>query len=63
LQGLPGIGPKLAINLYNHFESIEEIFTASYEELIKVPKMGKKKAEKLRKIITLKSNGRLRKRS
>ncbi|MDI6751929.1 MAG: helix-hairpin-helix domain-containing protein [bacterium] len=54
LQGLPGIGPKLATNLLDHFGSIEKIFTAPCEELIKVSGMGRKKAEGIRKIVSSK---------
>ena len=45
LSALPHIGDRLAENLLLHFETISEIACASVEELQKVPKIGKKKAE------------------
>ena len=54
LQSLPQVGPKLAKRLLSHFDSIESIFTASEEELIKVEGIGQEKALKIREILTLK---------
>lgn len=45
LSALPHIGDRLAENLLVHFETISEVACASIEELQKVPKIGKKKAE------------------
>lgn len=45
LDSFPYIGDHLAENLISHFKTISEIACASVEELQKVPKIGKKKAE------------------
>jgi len=45
LDSLPYIGDRLAENLLLHFKTISEVACASVEELQKVPKIGKKKAE------------------
>ena len=51
LQGLPGVGPKLAHNLLDCFGSIEKIVLASAQSLTQVPLMGIKKVAKIRKIL------------
>jgi DNA excision repair protein ERCC-4 len=48
LTSIPYIGERLAENLLAHFSTISEIACASVEELQKVPKIGKKKAELIR---------------
>ncbi|WP_258955916.1 helix-hairpin-helix domain-containing protein [Shewanella woodyi] len=53
LQSLPQVGPKLAKRLLSHFDSIEAIFTAPAEELIKVEGIGPEKARTIRSILTL----------
>jgi ERCC4-type nuclease len=45
LDSLPYIGDRLANNLLLHFKTISRVASASVEELQKVPKIGKKKAE------------------
>lgn len=45
IGNLPGIGPKLAKSLLSHFKSIKNIANASIDELVKVEKIGKKKAQ------------------
>ena len=45
LDALPYIGDRLAENLLSHFKTISGVACASVEELRKVPKIGKKKAE------------------
>lgn len=45
LSSLPYIGDRLAENLLTHFKTISGVACASVEELQKVPKIGKKKAE------------------
>ena len=45
LSSLPFIGETLAKGLLEHFGTISNIANASVEELQKVPKIGKKKAE------------------
>lgn len=53
LQSLPEVGPKLAERLLNHFDCIEAVFSAPIAELIKVEGIGRAKALKIRRIITL----------
>lgn len=45
LSSLPYVGDRLASNLLLHFNTISEVACASVQELQKVPKIGKKKAE------------------
>jgi ERCC4-type nuclease len=45
LSAIPYIGDKLARNLLTHYETISKIACASVEDLQKVPKIGRKKAE------------------
>ena len=45
IGNLPGVGSKLAKALLKHFKSIRNIANANQEELMKVDKIGKKKAE------------------
>ena len=52
LQGLPQIGPKLARDLLDHFGTVEAVITASESELSKVPKLGPKKASKIREVVS-----------
>jgi ERCC4-type nuclease len=42
---IPGVGPKLARSLLAHFKSIRNIANADKSELVKVEKIGKKKAD------------------
>jgi len=51
LQGLPQVGPKTANELLNYFQSVEKVFTATEEELMKVPHLGKKKAHQIRMLL------------
>ncbi len=52
VSAISDIGPVLARNLLEHFQTIERIATASEEELMKVPKIGKKIARKIRMLMT-----------
>ncbi len=47
IQGLPGVGPKLAHKLLGHFNTIEKIIRADTATLSEVEGIGKKKAEQL----------------
>jgi len=51
LQSFPGIGPKTAERILERFGSLQAFFNASVAELSKVPGIGEKKAETIRKII------------
>ena len=48
---LPGVGLKLSRALLAHFGSIKSIANASVEQLMEVPKIGKKKAERIHDIL------------
>lgn len=50
LSAIPYIGDQLAENMLSHFETISRVACASVEELKKVPKIGKKKAELIHSI-------------
>ncbi len=45
VANLPGIGPKLARSLLRHFKSIKKLANADVKSLMKVEKIGRKKAE------------------
>ena len=45
LQQLPGIGPKTARLLWDHFDSVTEMKNASLARIMELPGIGKKKAE------------------
>jgi Fanconi anemia group M protein len=47
IGNLPGVGPKTAKALLNHFGSIKRITNASPKALAKVNKIGEKKAERI----------------
>ncbi len=51
VANLPGVGPKTARRLLEHFGSIRGIVGATEKELTGVEKIGKKKAERIRRII------------
>ena len=47
IGNLPGVGPKIAKMLLEHFGSVRSISNASRDELMKVDKIGKRKAEQI----------------
>jgi len=51
IAGLPGVGTQLARNLLEEFRTVKNVVNASNEELQKVEKIGKKKADDIRKIL------------
>ncbi|MEK9788971.1 MAG: ERCC4 domain-containing protein [Candidatus Woesearchaeota archaeon] len=51
IEGLPGVGPKLASALLDEFKTPEKIFNASEKDLQNVEKIGKKKAEKIKSVL------------
>ena len=53
LSSLPYIGNQLASNLLDHFYTISDIACAQVEDLQKVPKIGKKRAELIYKMFHL----------
>ncbi len=52
VSAISEIGPVLARNLLEHFQTIERIATASEDELMKVPKIGRKIARRIRLLMT-----------
>lgn len=50
IEALPLVGPQLAIDLLDHFGSIENIISADEKDLAEVNNMGKKKAQILKHI-------------
>jgi Fanconi anemia group M protein len=53
LQGLPGVGPALAIRLLNQLGSVEGVVTADVERLLQVRGVGPKKAARIRELVGL----------
>ncbi len=51
VSGFPGVGPTLAKGLLSKFGSIKNVVNASEDELKNVPKIGKKKAKEIRKVL------------
>jgi len=51
LSSLPGIGPKLAKNMLEHFGNLRKVFSASIAELTLVDGLGRVKAEKIIQIL------------
>ena len=49
---ITNVGGVIAKNLLEHFQTIEKIATAEEEELAKVPKVGKKIASRIRRVMT-----------
>lgn len=47
VQGLPGIGPKLADKLLQRFGSVRRVFTATKDELLGVEGFGEKRIEEI----------------
>tara|TARA_Y100000310_G_scaffold294100_2_gene324306 strand:+ start:3852 stop:4556 length:705 start_codon:yes stop_codon:yes gene_type:complete len=51
LEGFPGIGPTIAKQLLENFNSLEEIFTASKEQLKTITKLTEDKIEKFKQLL------------
>jgi len=51
VSSISDVGPVIARNLLEHFQTIENIAKADVEDLIKVPKVGRKIAEKIVRIM------------
>jgi len=47
LQGLPQVGPKMALQLIKKFETIHHVISATEQDLLTVEGMGKKKAARI----------------
>ncbi len=52
VSAISNIGPVIARNLLRHFKTIENIVNASEEELMEVPKVGRKTAKKIKEVLT-----------
>lgn len=52
VESLPNVGPTLARALLDYFDTVENVMTAPESELLQVGKIGKKKAEALRKMLS-----------
>jgi len=52
VSSISNVGRVIARNLLEHFQTIEKIATATEDELAKVPKVGKKIAERIRQVMT-----------
>ncbi|MBI4150335.1 DEAD/DEAH box helicase family protein [Candidatus Woesearchaeota archaeon] len=52
VSALPGVGPLLAKPLLEKFGSIKNIVNASDEELMKIEKIGEKKAKEIQRVLT-----------
>ncbi|MCL4388402.1 helix-hairpin-helix domain-containing protein [Candidatus Marsarchaeota archaeon] len=51
VANLPGVGPKLAKSLLLHFKSLKNLANADVASLMKVEKIGKKKAERIHEVL------------
>ncbi|OPY45225.1 MAG: ATP-dependent RNA helicase DbpA [Methanosaeta sp. PtaU1.Bin028] len=51
VSAVPGVGAAAAKNLLLHFGSVQSVFSATYEELQKVEKVGPKTAERIRELV------------
>jgi Fanconi anemia group M protein len=51
VETLPGIGPTIAKSLLKKFKSIKTLANADEKELQDVEKIGKKKAQEIKKVI------------
>lgn len=52
IEALPTVGPTLAKSLLKKFKSIRKIANASEKQLQEVEKIGKKKAQEIKKVLT-----------
>lgn len=52
IEGLPGVGPQTADAILDEFDSVQQVFTASAEELQVVEGIGPKRADKIREAVT-----------
>jgi Fanconi anemia group M protein len=53
VSGLPNVDITLAQRLLDRFQTVEGIYTAPKEELMKIHGIGEKTAEEIRRILTL----------
>jgi Fanconi anemia group M protein len=58
IESLPGVGPTLARELLEYFDTVENAITAPESELKAVGKIGEKKAKALRQLLTSRYKGK-----
>ena len=51
IESLPGIGPTLSRSLLKKFKTVKKIINAKEKKLIKIEKLGPKKATEIKKVI------------
>lgn len=51
VEGLPGIGPTAAMKLLAHFKTPRAVFTASADDMLRVPGLGPKTVEKIQALL------------
>jgi len=56
IESLPGIGPTISKSLLQEFKTIKNIINAEKEHLQKIPKLGPKKVENIKKVLEEKYN-------
>jgi ERCC4-related helicase len=56
VAGLPGVNTKIAERLLKEFDTVEKIYTASETELKEVEGIGRKKASRIRELLTTEHN-------
>ena len=52
VESLPGVGPKNAKSLLEHFKSVQEVFEADSDDLRDVEGIGEKKAREIRRVLS-----------
>lgn len=57
VESLPKVGPALAKTLLRHLGSVEKVFSATESELMKVEKIGPKKAKEIMGLIQREYSG------
>ena len=51
IQGLPDVGPKLALRLLDHFKSAFQVMSATIEELMEVDGVGQTRARRIKEVL------------
>ena len=53
VQGLPCVGPKLAVRLLERFGSVEQVITASDSQLMEVDGIGQRIARAIKEVVSV----------
>jgi DNA excision repair protein ERCC-4 len=56
IQGLPGVGPKLAWRLLFHFRNVSGVFSAGIDDLTKIDGIGNVLANQIREVLDVRIN-------